>query len=181
MRPHEASLVLAFSPSTHGYAFVLFEGSASPVDWGVHEIRGRAEKNRKTIEALRKLIALYHPETLVLEDTRDQESRRHSRIKRLQSRLRHLAHSAGIDVKLYGRSAVRAAFLSTGAVTKHEIAEAIAEMITAFAHRLPRKRKLWMSEDPKQSLFDAAALGLTYYAELGEEAEAPAVTETCRS
>ena len=55
-------------------------------------------------------------------------------------------------------------FASVGAGTKYEIAKAIATQIPAFAHRLPRLRKIWMSEDPRQSLFDAAALGLTFFA-----------------
>lgn len=43
---------------------------------------------------------------------------------------------------------------TAGAFTKYEIAKAIARRIPAFAHRLPRLRKLWMSEDPRQGLFD---------------------------
>jgi hypothetical protein len=30
-------LVLAIYPQTRGFAFVLFEGWLSPVDWGIHE------------------------------------------------------------------------------------------------------------------------------------------------
>jgi len=50
-----------------------------------------------------------------------------------------------------------------GAETKYEIAQAVAGIIPAFKHRLPPIRKIWQSEDERQSLFDAASLGIAYY------------------
>jgi hypothetical protein len=157
--PH---FVLAFYPTTHGFAFVLFEGPQSPFDWGVREFRG-TRKNARTLKALKKLLDRYRPEALVIENTSRVRSRRVARIKRLHRMIRHLAEVEQIETHRYTRSDVRACFASVGAIRKHEIAQAIATIIPAFAHRLPRKRKIWMSEDPRQSLFDAAALGLTFY------------------
>jgi Holliday junction resolvasome RuvABC endonuclease subunit len=159
---HDEGFVLAFYPATHGYAFVLFEGPDAPFDWGVVEVRS-SDKNGATLDALRKLVAHYHPEVFVIEDGMKSGSRRASRIKRLQQRIEHYAAAEGIDLHRYTRAETQAVFQATGAITKYEIAETIATMIPAFAHRLPRKRKIWMSEDPRQSLFDAAALGITYY------------------
>lgn len=160
----EQRFVLAFYPTTHGFAFVLFEGARAPFDWGVRELRG-TRKNARTLSALKRLIDRYHPETVVIENTSRLHSRRVERIKRLHRMIRHLAETEQIDVYRYTRTDVRACFAPVGAVRKHEIAEAIATVIPAFAHRLPPKRKLWMSEDPRQGLFDAAGLGLTYYSE----------------
>lgn len=160
--PQDRAFVLAFYPTTHGYAFVLSEGPDAPFDWGVREIRGD-DKNSATVEALKKLIATYHPEAIVIEDAAHGPCRRASRIKNLYKRIEHVAAAEGIEVHRYTRADVREVFEETGAITKHELAVAIAEMIPAFAHRLPRKRKIWMSEDPRQSLFDAAALGLTHF------------------
>jgi len=158
----EQHLVLAFYPTTHGFAFVLFEGPESPFDWGVRELRG-TRKNARTLKALKKLLDRYHPEALVIENTSRVRSRRVERIKRLHRMIRHLAEAEQVDVYRYTRADIRACFAPVGAVRKHEIAEAIATAIPAFAHRLPPKRKIWMSEDPRQGLFDAAALGLTFY------------------
>ena len=155
--------VLAFYPSTHGYAFVLFEGPLTPFDWGVRNIRGTG-KSASTLADLKKLILRYRPEVVVIENTGRVRSRRVERIKRLHRRIAHIALAEGITLFRYSRSDVRACFASVGAVRKQEIAEAIAIQIPAFAHRVPKKRKLWTSEDPRQSMFDAAALGLTYYA-----------------
>lgn len=155
------SYTLAIYPFTRGFAFVLFQGPSSPFDWGIKEIRGK-EKNALTLQAIKKLIDRYAPETIVIEETKEKHSRRHPRVRALYRMIAHLAHTKGIDIARYPQSRVRETFASVGARTKYEIAQAIATQIPAFALRLPRKRKIWMSEDPRQSLFDAAALGITH-------------------
>lgn len=155
--------VLSLFPTSHGFAFVLFEGPDAPFDWGVKEVRQKS-KNAKVLDDVKALIALYHPEVLVMEDIEGGKMRRAARIRRLSRMLGHLALAEQIEVHRFTRADIRACFASVGAVTKYEIAKAIALQIPAFEHRLPRVRKLWMSEDPRQSLFDAIALGLTYYA-----------------
>ena len=69
-----------------------------------------------------------------------------------------------IDVQQVSKTAIRDTFSCVGAVTKHEIAHAIAMQIPAFAAKMPPVRKPWMSQDSRQSLFDAVALALAYYA-----------------
>ena len=160
------NLVLSIYPTSRGYAFVLFEGPLSPYDWGVKEIR-KKQKNERTLESIQELIERHRPEYLVIEDHTEKGSRRSSRIRRLYRMLIHLAESEQVEVFRYSQNAVRTCFESVGARTKYEIAKAIALQIPAFTHRLPRLRKIWMSEDPRQSLFDAAALGMVFYKSKG--------------
>lgn len=157
-------LVLAVYPFSRGFAFVFFEGPNSPFEWGVKEIKEQ-HKNTRTINEVRKLIDRYRPEVLVIEDT-DGGSRRTSRIRKLYRMLSHLAVAEYVDLYRYKKSEIEACFASVGARTKHEIAHAIATQIPPFAHRMPRYRKPWMSEDPRQSLFDAAALALVFYRQI---------------
>lgn len=157
------NFVLSVYPTSRGYAYVLFEGRESPYDWGVKEVR-KKDKNKHTVKGIHALIEKYRPDYLVIEDYTEKGSRRSSRIRRLYRQLVALAASEYIDVCRYSKSTIRACFEPSGARTKREIAKDIAREIPAFAHRLPRVRKCWMSEDPKQSLFDAAALGLVFYA-----------------
>lgn len=154
--------MLAVYPTVRGYAFVLFEGAENPFDWGVKEVRGIA-KNVSIVNSVSRVIEQYHPDVLVLEDFRDRRCRRGSRIRSLYAALADMAVTAGVTVKLIGRAIVKERFSPAGARTKPEIAQVIARHIPAFKHRLPPLRKIWMSEDPRQSLFDAAALGLTHY------------------
>ena len=160
---HPQALVLSIYPFSRGFAFVLFEGPENPFDWGVKEIKGE-HKNTTTLDEIKKLIDRYRPEALVIEDTTGKDSRRTSRIRRLYRMLAHVAQAEYVDLHCCSKIEVKNCFASVGASTKYEIAQAIAIQIPAFAHRIPRFRKPWMSEDSRQSLFDAAALGLTYYA-----------------
>lgn len=163
---YQGDLILAIYPFSRGFAFVLFEGPESPFDWGVKEIKEK-HRNIKTLEAIKELIDRYRPEVLVIEDTHDRSSRRSSRIKKLYRMVTHLATAEYVDLCRFSKTEVKQYFASVGAVTKYEIALAIGRQIPAFGHRLPRVRKAWMSADPRQSLFDAAALGLIYYGSRG--------------
>lgn len=159
-------LVLSVYPTSKGFAFVLFHTPLAPYDWGVKAVRHR-DKNLHTIREVMKLIDQYRPDALVIEDTTETGTKRSSRIRRLYRKLDAEVTVEGIDVYAYGRDAVRMCFEKFEATTKHQIAVAIAGHIEAFAHRLPPKRKIWQSPDGRQSLFDAAALGLTFYAAAG--------------
>jgi hypothetical protein len=154
------NFVLSIYPFWRGVAFVLFEGPNNPFDWGIKEIKGK-RKDSKTLAEIKKIVDRYRPDVLVIEDT---DSRRTSRIRKFYRMLVHFAEVEYVDLHRCSKIEVRACFAAVGASTKYEIARAIATQIPAFTHRVPRRRKLWMSEDPRQSLFDAAALGITYFA-----------------
>ena len=160
--------MLAVYPTVRGYSFVLFEGPESPFDWGTKDVR-EVPKNPHIVECVARLIDRYRPVVLVMEDYEDRRCRRALRIKKLGRSLVALALASDVDVKLYGRDAIRGCFAATGAQTKFEIAQVVVTHIPAFKHRLPPLRKIWMSEDPRQSLFDAAALGLTYYSQVSKD------------
>ena len=97
------SFVLSLYPTSHGFAFVLFEGSDAPFDWGVKEVRAK-RKNPKVLDDVKALIELYHPEVLVMEDTDKGKVRRAARIRRLYRMPRHLASTEEIDVASRART-----------------------------------------------------------------------------
>ena len=157
-----SELVLAIQPFTRGYAFALFEGPLSPIDWGIKEVRG-GNRNARCLAAAETLIARTRPDVLVLEDYTGSFARRSRRIKRLQSLITNHAAGQSIDVRHYPRERIRDCFKGVGAVTRYEIAQAIAAQVQAFENRLPPLRKLWEPEDPRMALFDAASLVMTHY------------------
>jgi hypothetical protein len=157
-----APLVLAVSASPRGFAFVLFAGPTTPFDWGVKEFRG-PHKSALTLLALKKLLRQYRPERLVIEET-GKGSRRGPRIRALYRDLVALAGREQVPVMRFTKAEVRAAFAPENARTRPEIAKAVAARLPVFTPKLPPFRKIWMSEDPRQSLFDAAGLGCAWYA-----------------
>lgn len=156
------NLVLAIYPSTRGFAFVVFEGALSPVDWSAREVRGR-HKNQRCLVGIAAVLERYQPDALVLQDMSITGTRRAHRLRELNAGIGELAEEWGIPVFAYSRVQVRKAFEPFGLTNKHFIAETIAKHIPAFDRHLPPIRKPWMSEDARMGIFDAAALALTFF------------------
>jgi hypothetical protein len=164
--PTYKGMVLAMHPTTHGFGWVLFESPLSPIDWGMAS--AREGRNAKLLARFERILARYEPAVLVLEVFEERGAMRSERIQHLCRNMIHLAACKGMDTPVYSRAVIRTVFASVGAATRYEIAQAIAQRIDAFNHRLPRYRKRWLAQDPRQSLFDAAALALTYFAVMGQ-------------
>ena len=152
--------VLAVDPSTRGFGFAVLEGPNRLIDWGVKETK--TDKNRMTLKLATDLIERYQPSVIVVEDYAGKGSRRCRRIERLINDITMLASKRQIKVRSFSRAKVKQTFSESGAINKYEIASAIAKRFPELAPRLPRFRKLWMSEDYRMSIFDAVAFGLTF-------------------
>lgn len=163
--PKQKGLVLAIHPTSRGFGWVIFESPLVPVDWGI--AHAKKDRNERLLRRLERILKRYEPAVLVLEAFETGIAHRADRIQRLCRAMVHLAACRGMDTPIYSRAAVRTVFASVGARTRHEISEVICQVIDTFKHRMPRKRRQWSNEDPRQSIFDAAALALTYFAVTG--------------
>ncbi len=157
-----ADLVMGIALTTRGLGYVLLEGPETPFDWGLMR-RENMEFEERTVERIYKIIRAYHPQVLVMEKLVGGNTRHSATLKQVSRQLLHRAASEGVIVVHFSRCEVRNAFAPLGVVSKPDIASAIAIALPALSHRLPPIRKLWMSEDARQLVFDAAALVLTYY------------------
>lgn len=160
--PIKYSSIMSVYSNSRGFAFVLFEAELAPLDWGLVEIRGQ-EKNRECVRRISELFGRYEPAALLLQDMAGDRTHRTQRIRSLNEAIATLAETQGISVFMYSRESVRKCFEHLGAPTKQYIAEVIAKNIPAFERFLPPPRKRWRSEDFRMGLFDAAALGLTFF------------------
>jgi hypothetical protein len=164
--------VLAIYPTRRGFAYALFEGSLSPVDWGIARRSGE-RKNERCLRMIAALFLRYEPDVLILQDTSPTGTLRSKRVQNLNSAIGEMAERNGIPVRCYSRAGVRLAFNHLKSPSKQAIAESIAKHIPAFERYLPRPRKRWMAEDTRMDLFDAVALVLTFFRSIaGGEAEA---------
>jgi hypothetical protein len=84
-------LLLAVYPQSRGFAFALFESWLSPVDWGIHEVRG-PRKNAQCLARINSLLELHMPDIIVLQDMSNHGTRRVPRIQELNRRIAELAH-----------------------------------------------------------------------------------------
>jgi len=128
---------------------------------GVEETK--VDKKRRSLKLIDDLIEQYQPSMIVVEDYAGKGSRRCQRIQGLINDISKLVLKRKIRVRSFSRAKVKQAFSESGALTKQEIAIAIASRLPELAPRLPRFRKPWMSEDYRMSIFDSAALALTFF------------------
>jgi hypothetical protein len=159
-------LVLAVYLNSRGFAFVAFEGSLSPYDWGVKDIRGE-HQNARCLARIDLLLDRFQPIALVVQDMSVNGTRRGERIRALNTEIGDHAQAREIPLYAYSREDVRSAFEHLSVTNKYELAEAIAKHIPAFERYMPPPRKLWMSEDARMGLFDATALILTFFQKRG--------------
>ncbi len=129
-------------------------------------------KMRTACRKIQDLIEFYEPEVVIMEDYAEKRSRRCTRIQALLKNIAQLAEEKGITNYRVPRTEIRSFYSRFGARTKHERAKLIAEQFPEFELQLPPPRKIWMSEDPRMSIFEAAALALAYWYGKKEEKKA---------
>ena len=86
------------------------------------------------------------------------------------SDVRKLAAGKNITVCAFSRGDIETSFSQFGACTKYQRAKLAVAQFPELAPRLPPLRKPWMSEDPRMSIFEAAALLMVYWYGRGEKA-----------
>ncbi len=165
--------VLSVDPHPRGFGYAVFEGPLRFVDWGTKDVR--VDKERVALHKIGELVQLYRPTVIAVEDYGHRKSRRNPRVRQLTGSILAAAREFGAEGRTLPLAAVYRAFAGTGAGTKYGIATALVRAFPELMVRLPPKRKPWQSEDSRMSIFDAVALGLTYFRTLRrtETARAP--------
>jgi hypothetical protein len=148
---------LAIDPTTSGFGFVVLEGSERLVDWGL----GRLEKPEDSLfqKRIEKLFDRTAPQILVLENMED--SRRGERAIAWARLAERYAAKRGIRVEKVSRAEVSEHFASSGK-TRWEVGLAISRFFPELAPSLPKKRRIWESEDRRMTIFTAASFALTF-------------------
>lgn len=131
------------------------------VDWGITDIRFNVSS--RSMLRVKQLIEFYRPDRIVLEDIKGKSSHRCNRIEQLLEKIYFLAKEQKVNISSYSPQKVQEVFSQFKCHNKHDRAKAICEWLPQLSSRMPPKRAIWMSEDPRTSLFDAVALALTYY------------------
>ncbi|MGH9498163.1 MAG: hypothetical protein ACRD3L_03395 [Terriglobales bacterium] len=161
--------VLALDVSPCSFGFAVFEGHNELLDWGVKRFRRSMNAVKMPLrEKLAILLADWAPDVVVMKKPM---TTAHGRVS---TRILAIGKARRIPIRLLSRKEVRAAFPDCPQ-NKHQIASAIATRFPELAARLPPKRKPWQSEDYRMSIFDAAALGMTFFSRNGEGTHFPSV------
>jgi hypothetical protein len=131
------------------------------LDWGVRSFRTGI--NAVKIPAATKFLALldeFSPSAVLVGERLTGRTAKRSRIL---ATIERQARSCRIPVRYLSRRDVNRAFVGFES-NKYEVASALALQFPDLALRLPPRRKCWQSEDYRMGIFDAAALGVAYFA-----------------
>lgn len=146
--------ILAIDLSSRGFGFVLAEDSQL-IHWGT---ASGGTNGTIVLGRFKTLAADWRPTTLLIDDYLAPTSRRCARIRNLLAAIEQYASQEGIRVRRLATGVIQAAFYSKAVETKEDRAKWLASRFRELAPRLPPVRRLWMSEDQRMSIFDAAAL-----------------------
>lgn len=161
MNQHKHNRLMAVAPATHGFGYVVMEGGNSLVDWGVKIVK--RDKNNGCLRWVDKLAEHFQPDVLVLQNTRTKDSRRSKRIQELTGQMIEWARGRKLKVAKYSGRTVTSLLSEGGKGTKHSIAERMAGLFPEeLGPCLPKRRRIWMAENRKMAIFEAAALAVVF-------------------
>ncbi|HEX3533475.1 MAG TPA: hypothetical protein VHT23_04585 [Gemmatimonadaceae bacterium] len=148
--------IISIDPGSRGLTFVFFEDGML-LDWGTWRDDGNE------VGLLDRLLERSRADVLILENGEAVRSERRPRMRRLLRLLAQRAEERGVVVAAISRYEVRKAWAARGMTTKHAVASAIGTMFPEIQPLVPRKRKVYCSEQARADVFDAASLVLHAY------------------
>ena len=157
---NERKRIVAIDLRSSRFGFAVLEGPERLLDWGVKTFRQGV--NAVQIPAnvkLGELMDEFSPRAIVLLQ-RDIDTKKRASMR---EQLLREAEKRNIAVRLVSPRAVKSAFAGSNR-NKHTIAGAVIERLPELASRRPGPRKIWKPEDYRLRIFDAASLGLAYFA-----------------
>lgn len=164
--PVEPRRVLALDPGQRGIAFALVQiDPLRLLEFGTKKCR--VSERALRLDKATKLVDVYQPEVVVLEDWRQASRLRRNALRPFAVAFETEMIDRDVPVVQYSSSRVRNLFRPMGARTKTDIARALAIRFPELIWRVPPVRKIWMSEDDQMGVFDSIALALTHLDEEG--------------
>ncbi len=156
--------ILAIDLRHRRFGFAVFEGPRRLLGWGVriYPATGEAEASMMS-NRLIGLLKLYSPSVIVVTKERWDRAESNPRIRALAEEILRLANAGQIPIRAIGQMQIRRSFLPMESETRQEIAASLAHIFPELAARLPPERRAWESEHSVMTVFDAVALGLTYW------------------
>ena len=158
------SRIVSLDVRSKTLAYAAFEGPSQLFDFGVS---GSTHRGFPT-DRIEKLVRKFQPQVIVLRKVPAGSKRDNpavqAAIKSIRSKARHLS----IPVISVEKRLIDQTFRPHCKPTKYQIALLLSACYPALRWYVPRKRKIWMPEDRRMQYFDAAALGLTYFASEGD-------------
>jgi hypothetical protein len=145
-------------------AYAVLDGPLQLLDFGV----SRSTQGSFQTSRVEKVMRKFQPHVIVLRKVPAGSKRDNpavqSAIKSVRSKARYLS----VPVVSIEKRLIDQTFRPHCKPTKYQIARLLSGCFPALEWYMPSKRKIWMPEDRRMQYFDAAALGLAYFASVGD-------------
>ena len=156
--PTDCERYLGISVHPSSFGFIVIE-AGSALDCGVR-LCDHPQFDDCLATRFQRILRIYSPSTLIVLSSGSKVTReRRNAIARALTREAARKNSPVIRV---GSSTVHRYFHRYNAVTRHEIAQAVAAILPELAWRLPPQPKPWQTDAYRMPIFDAAAGVITH-------------------
>jgi hypothetical protein len=149
--------ILALDIRAKRFSYAVFETPGTVLDWGTRAYTHGTFENRLEI-----LCTAYAPSLILVRNVAELMPRR--RLGRAVSvALERFSKRLQVPVRVIEDSTRRQFFAENMRINKYEIALRVATTFPELSWRLPPRRKTWQTEPIRQSVFDAASLGVIFF------------------
>jgi hypothetical protein len=155
-------LAIDLRPRRFGYS--VFEGPRFLLDWGANAYPSNGDPEGTV--AARRLAALLrfsNPSAVVVKMERWESAKNDSVVRSMVEAITRETSSRSIPICLVGQNELASTFRDLQCETKYEIASVLTRIFPELLWKLPPPRRIWESEHPRMTIFDAIALGFTYW------------------
>ena len=124
------------------------------------------EEVRLMSDRLSALLAFYSPSSIVVTKERWDRATASQHLPALVREVLRVAAENGVSVQAVGQDEVRQSFPNSQ--NRYEIACSLSHLYPELSARLPPARRLWEPEHSSMIMFDAVALGQSYWLQQSE-------------
>jgi hypothetical protein len=142
--------IIAFDVRASRFSYVVFEGPSK----GKHSVLERR---------LRTLQTTFAPSVFLVRNSAERYGLRQRVLVPPSAMIKHFGRSLPISVRVIADPIRRRFFGGDAKINKYEIAKLVANRFPELSWRLPSQRRPWQTEPSRQSIFDAASLGMIYF------------------
>jgi hypothetical protein len=158
------SRILSVDVRSKTLAYAVLDGPLQLLDFGVS---GSAQPGFQA-NRIEKLVRKFQPRIIVLRKVPTGSKRDSPAVQAAIKNIRITARRLPVSVVSIEKRFIDQTFRQHCKPTKRQIALLLSAGFPALKWYLPNERKIWMPEDRRMQYFDAAALGMAYFASEGD-------------
>lgn len=156
--------ILAIDLRHRRFGYAVFEGHRLLLDWGERAYRAVGDEEAAIAsKRLDVLLKLFSPSAIVLKKERWNRVHGNPHLQPLAQAILQIACNHSVPIHLVGQDGLRETYMKLGCETRENIAITLARIFPELLWSLPPKRKAWEAEHNRMCVFDAIALGFSYW------------------